>query len=115
MIGRDVKVFSELYQKAGLDTRKLFDENKFDELYAYRDINMENKLEAFRKEQNKYQMISIVGALPFFAVGLHKLSPVWSTPGFVLIGATKYYAIKNFYKQMEQEGVNDYWKKSKKL
>ena len=50
MIGRDVKVFSELYQKAGLDTRKLFDEKKFDELYAYRDINMENKLKSLQSE-----------------------------------------------------------------
>ena len=59
--------------------------------------------------------MSIIGAIPFLAIGLHKLSPWWSAPGFFLIGATKYYSIKNFYKQMEQEGVNEYWKKSKKL
>ena len=53
-------------------------------------------------------MISIVGAFPFFAVGLKKLSLVWSVPGFVLIGATKYYTTKNFYKNrlaLEKEAI----------
>ena len=76
---------------------------------------MEGKLEHYRSEQNKVQRLGIVGGLPFFVWGLKKFNVKYATPGFLLIGGTKYYSIKEFYKQMEQDGVNEYWIKSKKF
>ena len=43
-------VFKELYQRANIDIRNFFDKKKFDEVYAYRDVNKEDKLLGFRKE-----------------------------------------------------------------
>ena len=45
LVGKDVNVFKELYKRGGLDIRNLFDGEKFSEQYAYRDLEMENKLE----------------------------------------------------------------------
>ena len=61
------------------------------------------------------QMQGIVAATPFFMIALKKLNVKYSAPGFLLIGGTKYYSIKAFYSQMESDGVNSYWMKSKKF
>ena len=116
LVGSDVNVFKELYKvRGGLDIRNLFDGEKFSEQYAYKDLEMENKLEKINSEQTQMQRLGMLGATPFFYFALKKMNAKWSAPGFLLIGGTKYYSIKAFYSQMEEDGVNSYWVKSKKF
>ena len=61
------------------------------------------------------QGAGIVTGLPFLFLRIKKRDALWLLPGILTIAGTKWYSSRMFFRKMESEGVNDYFKKSKKL
>ena len=61
-------------------------------------------------------MAGLIVAVPFFFMGVKRMSLNWSAPGLVSIAGTKYYSVQVFNRMMKEDAaVDDYWKKSKKF
>ena len=54
-------------------------------------------------------------AVPFIALSIKKKDIKYALPGLLSIGGGKGYASSIFFQRLHEEGVDDYWKKSKKL
>ena len=53
--------------------------------------------------------------LPFLILRVKKRDALWLLPGIISIGGAKWYSSTYMFRQMEEQGVSSYFKKSKKL
>ena len=115
-ISSDVDFFKEVYQKFQIDIRNFFDDEKFSKVYAKRDRDLEKQLQDAINYKTKFQYYGLFSAIPFFIFGVHKFQLKWFGVGSLFYFGSIYYSSNKFYEALnEKEGLESYWKKSRKF
>lgn len=59
--------------------------------------------------------MGVIGALPFLYFSYKRVDVKFMLPALASVVLAKVYASRYFIRNMESQGIFDYWKKSKKL
>lgn len=109
-------VRKELMLNLHMDITTLLDAKAFDRTYAYKDSVKDEQLEEIRATENLWQGVGVIGALVFGALSVKKRDIRYFAPGVLLMGGLKYYSTQVRQEMMrEAPGLEDYWRKSRKL
>ena len=109
-------VRKELMLNLNMDITTLLDAKAFDRVYAYKDGGRDEQLEGIRAAENRWQGLGLVGALAFGALSVKQRDIRYFAPGVLLMGGLKYYSTQVRQEMMRAApGLEEYWRKSRKL
>ena len=99
-----------------MDVTQLLDQGAFQRFYAFKDKDRDEELAVIRSKENKWQGLGVASAIPFGYLSVRNKDIKYFLPGLILIGGCKYYSGQVRQRLLQEApGLNDYWRKSRKL
>ena len=115
-MGNDLEAYKFMYKNGGVDLRNFFDQQKFEEIYAFQDKEKDERLQNIKKEEKKIQLGGFLLSTPILGASIYKRNFSFLLPCIAIITISKYYAIQHYNQLMSAEpGIKSYWLKSLKF